>query len=174
VAVAVAVGGVAVGCGLFGVAVASRRIRNELNAVLAAEQQRTRDGGHVRPQEDRGRVELGLLERGTVLLTDLIQAAAEMDLDQRGRAPTTDAWRELGRELAVFQGQLSLWFDDRSEVLAAFEDAVQLTAWRATWVGELGHVARRPEERRTPEDVLEELVVARQRYITAARAHLRR
>jgi hypothetical protein len=160
VAAAIAVGGIAVGFGLLGVALAFRRL---------ALGESSRDG----VGSDRA-----LLDRGAVLLTDLTKAVAETDSDDRARLPSTAAWEHLGRELAVFQGQLSLAFDEHSEVAVAFEDAVELTDWRTSWVGELGPAAHPGAEgrsrHRAPDDALGELVEARQRYLTAARSHLRR
>ena len=185
VALAIAMAAVAIGCRRIGLAEASRRSRNELDAaaarqrtLLAAERERLHDALHAERERSRDRVERKLLDRGAVLLTELTQAVAEMNLDTRGRPPVTDARRELGRELAVFQGQLSLWFDERSEVVAAFEDAIALTEWLASWIGELRDAARHLDEESgrtrppSPEQALADLIATRKRYISAAHAHL--
>lgn len=186
VALAIAMAAVAIGCRLIGLAEASRRSRNELDAaaarqrtLLAAERERLHDALHAERERSRNRVERKLLDRGAVVLTELTQAVAEMKPDTRGRPPVTDAWRELGRELAVFQGQLSLWFDERSEVVAAFEDAIALTERLASWIGELRDAARHLDEERSgrtrppsPEQALADLIATRKRYISAAHAHL--
>lgn len=116
-----------------------------------------------------------MLDRGAVLLTALTQAVAEMEVQGRGAPPAADAWRELGSELAVFQGRLSLWFDERSEVAAAFAEAIRLTDLRTTWVGTLWAAEPQAGQLRTssPERILAEFVVARRRYLSVARAHLR-
>ena len=186
-ALALVMAAVALGCRLIGLVGASRRSRSELDAAaerqrsaLAGERDRLHDSLHADRERALRRVERKILDRGAVLLTDLTAAVAEMDLDTRGRSsPVNDAWNALGRDLAVCQGQLSMWFDERSAVVTEFEGAIALTDWGASWIGELRDRARRLGEEqdgrtrpRSPEQTLADLIATRERYISAAHAHL--
>lgn len=178
---------------LMAAAAVARRSKQELDAsaarlrdALDAERERLQATLQAEDQRRRRDTELKLLDRGAVLIADLRTAIADIKLDARGKPVVTDPWREVGHEVAAFRGRLLLWFDDNSDVVAAFDDVMQFTAWSTTWVAELRSsdrkvkLTRLPEEKleqpraHTPERTLEDVDIAHLRYVVAARAHLGR
>ncbi len=173
------------------VAAVARRSRRELDAsadrqraALDAERERLQTTLQAEGLRQRRETERRLLDRGTVLIADFRAVAADLKLDPRGRPIATDRWRAIVHEIAAFRGRLLLWFDETAEIVQAFDGVMALTAWSATWVGELRAGEQKvkltrvlrggSDEARTPfsDKTLEDVDVAHLRYVVAARAHL--
>jgi hypothetical protein len=173
------------------VAAVALRSRRELDAsadrqraALDAERERLQTTLQAEGLRQRRETERTLLDRGTVLIADFREAAAELRLDPRGRPIPTDRWRAVVHEIAVFRSRLLLWFAETAEIVQAFDGVMAFTARSATWVGEL-HAGEQKvrltrvlqggsEEGPTgfSSHTLEDVDVAHLRYVVAARGYL--
>jgi hypothetical protein len=192
VAAGVAGAAVAMGAPLVAAVVALRRSTRDLQASAGLQHatleiERERLQATLRADDDRARrgAERAVLDRGAVLLTEFRGVVAGIRLDARGKPMGTDAWRESCYECSSFCARLSLWFDEGSEIVAAFDEIVRLADPGTTWATELRSGERRvrltrPSDARNGESqsnsherTLEDLEACALRYMRAARAHLR-
>lgn len=178
---------VAAGGPLVAAVVALRRSTRDLQASAgwqqaALEIERERLQAMLRADDERARrgAERAVLDRGAVLLTELRAVVGAIKLDARGKPILTDPWRECAYQCSSFGARLSLWFDEGSEIVAAFEEIVRLVNGGTTWAAELRSGDRRVRLTRPPdarngesERTVEDLEACAQRYMRAARTQLR-
>ena len=174
------------------VAAVARRTKRELDAsaarqraALDAERERLKTTLQAEGERQARETERGLLDRGTVLISEFRDALADVTLDARGRPVVTDRWRRAVHGLAAFRGRLLMWFDENYEIVEAFDGVTALTAWGACWAAEVRAGERKVKLTRsqhgngsaalgTPQGFcLEDVDVRHLRYVVAARAHLR-
>ena len=174
------------------VAAVARRSKRELDAsaarqraALDAERERLNTTLQAEGERQRRETERGLLDRGTVLISEFRDALADVTLDARGRPVATDRWRRTVHALAAFRGRLLMWFDENYEIVEAFDGVTALTAWGACWAAEVRAGERKVKLTRVQEGngaaglgaqhgfSLEDVDVRHLRYVVAARAHLR-
>jgi hypothetical protein len=174
------------------VAVVARRTKRELDAsaarqraALNAERDRLKTTLEAEGQRQRQEVERGLLDHGTMLMSAFRDAMADVTLDPRGRPIATDRWRRAAHAVTAFRGRLLLWFEESSEVVAAFDGMTLFTGWNTTWLAEVRAGERKVKLTRglqgrsvdlpagSRDYALEDVDVTHLRYVIAARAHLR-
>jgi hypothetical protein len=174
------------------VAAVARRSKRELDAsaarqrvALDAERERLKTTLQAERERHRRETERGLLDRGTVLVSEFRDALADVTLDARGRPVVTDRSRRAVHALAAFRGRLLMWFDEDNEIVEAFDGVTALTAWGACWAAEVRAGERKIKLTRAQQGngtaslgppkgfCLEDVDVRHLRYVVAARRHLR-
>jgi hypothetical protein len=174
------------------VAAVARRSKRELDAsaarqraALDAERERLQTTLAAESVRQRREIERALLDRGTVLISDFRDVVADVTLDGRGRPITTDRWRKAVHGLAAFRGRLLMWFEEDSDIVAAFDGVSSFAAWTTTWHTEIRAGERKVRPTRVaqggsvddplspPDFSLADLDLGHLRYVMAARSYLR-